>query len=87
MPIRIDHAKPESKFQAEQVQWVFRGQQALSCDDANIVVIKANPGALTHAPCILFWIFDLCSIMIVHKSIEVVWYCSCIKIDLPVRPC
>jgi hypothetical protein len=33
------------KVQVEQVQWVFRGPQASSCEDTNIVMIKANPGA------------------------------------------
>jgi hypothetical protein len=31
--------------QKEQVQGVFGGPQAPSCDDANIVVIKASPSA------------------------------------------
>jgi hypothetical protein len=39
------------KVQSEQeVQWVFRGPQALSCVDANIVVTKASPGASNHNP-------------------------------------
>jgi hypothetical protein len=33
------------EIQAEQVQWVFESPQALSFKDANIVVIKASPGA------------------------------------------
>jgi hypothetical protein len=37
-----------------------------SWEDANIIVIKESPGELTHAPCILFWIFALCSIMILY---------------------
>jgi hypothetical protein len=36
------------KIQAEQVQWLFGGAQALSCDDTNIVVIKASLGASNH---------------------------------------
>jgi hypothetical protein len=43
--IRVDHAEPKTEIKAEQVQWVFRGPQALSCEDANIVIIKASPGA------------------------------------------
>jgi hypothetical protein len=46
--MRIDHTEPE--FEAEQVQWVFGGPQASSCEDANIVVIKASPGASNHLP-------------------------------------
>jgi hypothetical protein len=38
------------KIQAEQVEWVFGCAQALSCEDANIVVIKASPGASNHRP-------------------------------------
>jgi hypothetical protein len=48
--IRVDHAEPKSEFQAEQVQWVFRGPQASSYDDANIVVIKVSHSASNHYP-------------------------------------
>jgi hypothetical protein len=48
--MRVYHAKPKSEFQAEQVQRVFGGPQASSCDDANIVVIKASPDASNHYP-------------------------------------
>jgi hypothetical protein len=48
--IRVDHVESESEFQAEQVQWVFGGPQASSCEDTNIVVIKASPGASHHHP-------------------------------------
>jgi hypothetical protein len=41
----LDHAEPESEFQAEQVQGVFGGPHASSCKDANIVVIKASHSA------------------------------------------
>jgi hypothetical protein len=44
----VDHAEPKAEIQAEQVQWVFEGPQASSCVDANIIVIKANPGASNH---------------------------------------
>jgi hypothetical protein len=43
--MRVDHAEPKTEIQAEQVQWVFGSPQALSFKDANIVVIKASPGA------------------------------------------
>jgi hypothetical protein len=33
----VDHAEPKSEYQAEQVQWAFRGPQASSCEDVNIV--------------------------------------------------
>jgi hypothetical protein len=48
--MRVDHVKPESEFQAEQVQRVFGGPQASSCQDANIVVIKASPDASNYHP-------------------------------------
>jgi hypothetical protein len=35
--IRVDHVESESEFQADQIQWVFRGSQASCCEDANIV--------------------------------------------------
>jgi hypothetical protein len=39
------------KVQGEQeVQWVFEGPRASSYEDANIFVIKANPGASNHNP-------------------------------------
>jgi hypothetical protein len=46
----VDHTEPESKFQAEQVQWAFGGPQVSSCDEANIVVIKTSPSASNHYP-------------------------------------
>jgi hypothetical protein len=46
----LDHAEPELEFQAEQVEWAFGGRQVTSCEDANIVVVKANPGASNHHP-------------------------------------
>jgi hypothetical protein len=38
------------EIQVQQVQGVFRGPQASSCDDANIVVIKVNPDASNYIP-------------------------------------
>jgi hypothetical protein len=34
--MRVDHAEQKSKFQAEQVRWVFGGPQVPSVVDANI---------------------------------------------------
>jgi hypothetical protein len=43
------------EVQAEQeVQWVFRGPQASSCEDANIIAIKASFGASNQCHCLLF---------------------------------
>jgi hypothetical protein len=33
------------EIHVQQARWVFRGPQASSCEDANIFVIKASPGA------------------------------------------
>jgi hypothetical protein len=41
----MDHMEPKMEIQVRQVQWVFGGPQASSYEDANIVVIKASPGA------------------------------------------
>jgi hypothetical protein len=41
----LDHAEPKLEIQSEQLRGVFEGPQALSCEDANIVVIKASVGA------------------------------------------
>jgi hypothetical protein len=54
MHIRVDHMEPKTEIQAVQVQWVFRGPQMSSCEDDNIVVIKASPGVVTNVPCPLF---------------------------------
>jgi hypothetical protein len=43
--IQVDHTELGSGFQAEQVQWTFGEPQASSCEDANIIVIKASLGA------------------------------------------
>jgi hypothetical protein len=48
MHIRVDHAEPKSEIQAEQVQREFGGPQASSCEDANIVVIKASLDAFNQ---------------------------------------
>jgi hypothetical protein len=53
----IDHMEPEFEEPTEQAQVE---------DITNLVWIKVSPDTLTHAPCILFWIFALCFIMIVH---------------------
>jgi hypothetical protein len=54
MHIQVDQTEPKTEIQAEQVQWVFGGAQASSCEDANIVGIKASPGASNHHPWTLF---------------------------------
>jgi hypothetical protein len=46
----IDHVEPEPEIKKEQVQGVFGGPQASSCEDANIVVIKASPSVSNHRP-------------------------------------
>jgi hypothetical protein len=38
------------EIQVQQVQGVFGGPQASSCEDANIVVIKASPDASNYIP-------------------------------------
>jgi hypothetical protein len=62
----IDHVEPRAKIRAEQVQWVFGGPQASSCEDANIVVIKASPGA-SHTILIFYFLINIFILrMIVH---------------------
>jgi hypothetical protein len=58
MHIQVDHAEPKAKIQAEQVQWVFGDPQASSCEDANIVLIKASLSGSNQ--CSLSFIFNLC---------------------------
>jgi hypothetical protein len=87
MHIRVDHAEPESEFQAEQMRRVFGGPQASSDSDANIIVIKISPGAFNHAHCLLIWILPYVSLWLCIKFIGVVWYHSYIKNDLPVYLC
>jgi hypothetical protein len=53
MHIQVDHAEPKTEIQVEQVQWVFGGPQASSCEDANIAVIKASLGAFKQYSCLL----------------------------------
>jgi hypothetical protein len=37
------------EVQSEQeVQWAIRGTQVSNCEDTNIVMIKASPGASNH---------------------------------------
>jgi hypothetical protein len=49
----VAHVEPKSGIRAEQVQGVFEGTQASSDEGANIVVIKASPGASHQSPCLL----------------------------------
>jgi hypothetical protein len=51
--------EPESEIKKEQVQGTFGGPQASSCKDANIVEMKASPGA-SHP--ILDFYFELISL-------------------------
>jgi hypothetical protein len=46
----MDHVELKMKIQVQQVQGVFGGPQASSCENANIVVIKASPSAPNHLP-------------------------------------
>jgi hypothetical protein len=41
----MDHVEPNTEIQVQHVWLVFGGPQASSCEDANIVVTKASPGA------------------------------------------
>jgi hypothetical protein len=50
----MDHVEPKTEIQVQQDWWVFGGPQASSCEDANIVVTKASPGASNHIPWALF---------------------------------
>jgi hypothetical protein len=47
----LDHAEPESEFQAEQVQGAFGGPQALGVIDANIAFESRK--ALVHPTTVL----------------------------------
>jgi hypothetical protein len=44
----MDHVEPKTEIQVQQVHEVFGGPHASSCEDANIVVIKASLGASNH---------------------------------------
>jgi hypothetical protein len=55
--------EPEPEFQEEQVQWVFRGPQASSGEDANIVVIKTSPSASNHLPLSFIYLYILIMIL------------------------
>jgi hypothetical protein len=48
--MRVDHAELTLEIQVEQVQGVFGGQQASSCENANIIVIKVSLIASNHRP-------------------------------------
>jgi hypothetical protein len=61
--IRIDHAELRTEIQAEKVQWVFGSPQASSWEYANIIVIKASPGALTNPPYLLLC-FESCFMIV-----------------------
>jgi hypothetical protein len=62
----VDHVEPESKFQAEQVQWAFGGPQASSYEDANIVVIKASLSIFNQCSLSFNLNLSLCFTLFVH---------------------
>jgi hypothetical protein len=57
----IDHVEPESEIKKEQAQEAWGGSQASSCEDGNIIMIKASPDELINAPCLLLC-FESCFI-------------------------
>jgi hypothetical protein len=66
MHLWVDHAEPKTKIPAGQVQWVTGDPQALSCKDANIVAIKANPDA-SHSILDFYFLSNIFMLwMIVH---------------------
>jgi hypothetical protein len=67
--IRVDHVETKSKFQAEQIQWMFGDPQASSSDDANIFVIKASPGTSHQSSLAFLSIFIIMSCWILYLSL------------------
>jgi hypothetical protein len=45
--VLVDHVESESKFQVEQVQWVFGGSQASSGEDTNLDLDQGKPRCIT----------------------------------------
>jgi hypothetical protein len=83
----VDHAERKTEIQAEQFQGMFGGPQASSCEDANIVVIKASPGAFNQYSLSFTSNLALCYSWLNIKLIGVVWHRSCNKINLSIYPC
>jgi hypothetical protein len=83
----VDHVEPESEIKKEQVQWIFRGPQASSYEDGNIIVIKASPDAFNL--CSLSFILNraLCYSWLCIRLIGILWYRSCNRINLLIYPC
>jgi hypothetical protein len=50
----------------QEVQWVIGGLQASICEDTNIVMIKASPGASNHLPLVWFIFISCLSFLDVH---------------------
>jgi hypothetical protein len=44
----LDHVEPQPEMRSKSKE--YGGPQAISCEDANIIVIKACPGASKHRP-------------------------------------
>jgi hypothetical protein len=62
----MDNVEPKTNIQVQQAQGVFGGPQASSCEDANIVVIKAGPSKPIHLPWALFTFISYLLFLIVH---------------------
>jgi hypothetical protein len=43
----LDRAEAKTEIQAEQVQWVFGGPQALSGEDTNLDLDQSKPRCIT----------------------------------------
>jgi hypothetical protein len=55
--MRVDHAEPELEFQAERVQWAFRGPEASSGEDTNLALDQVKPQCIL--PKSLSFVFEL----------------------------
>jgi hypothetical protein len=64
--MRLDHVEPKMEIQVGQVQWVFGGSQASSCENTNIVVIKENPGTFNQCSLSFNLNLSLCFNLFVH---------------------
>jgi hypothetical protein len=55
--MRVDHAELELEFQAERVQWAFRGPEASSGEDTNLALDQGKPQCIL--PKSLSFVFKL----------------------------
>jgi hypothetical protein len=64
----VDHVEPNPEIQAEQVQWMFGGPQASSCEDTNLALNEGKPRCIPQTS--LSFIFETLFIILFDSALS-----------------